>query len=351
MKIPSNSLLLVAAVILLQACNNSNGKDATSLPASEKIPVRVLDLKKSQVQEEIQASGQFFTDDETYLSFKTGGVIDKIFVKEGDPIRTGQLLATLNLTEIDAGVTQARLALEKAQRDFERVKNLYADSVATLEQFQNAKTALDFSSTQYEAAQFNRSYSEIRAIGNGYVLKKMANPGQVIGPGSPVLQTNGARRGSWILKVGVSDRSWATLAVGDEARITTDASPDQKLTGVIARKSEGTDPYTGSFIIDIRLTDKAPIAVASGMFGKATLYPSGKQSVWGIPYDALLDADAKDGFVFVTLDGKTATKLPVTISSIGKNEVLVSGGLEEAQALIISGNAYLREGSAIEIIQ
>jgi multidrug efflux pump subunit AcrA (membrane-fusion protein) len=68
-------------------------------------------------------SGQFTTDDEVMLSFKTTGIINKIYVKEGDAIQRGQLLATLNLTEIDASLEQARLALEKSTRDHQRIMN------------------------------------------------------------------------------------------------------------------------------------------------------------------------------------------------------------------------------------
>jgi len=351
MKTITTSLLMVFAGLTFQACNHSNGKESETPTTSDKIPVRIISLEQKDIQTPIEASGQFYTDDETLLAFKTGGVVEKVLVKEGDAIRAGQLLATLNLTEIDASVMQAQLALEKAQRDFERVSHLYEDSVATLEQFQNSKTAVQLASTQYEAARFNRSYSEIRALSNGYVLKKMANAGQVIGPGIPVFQTNGAKRGAWMLKIGVSDRAWAQISIGDTATISTDATPGRTFHAIVSRKSEGTDPYTGSFAIELTLSDKAPGAIASGMFGKATITPARKQTAWAIPYDALLDADAKSGYVFVTNDGVTASKVPVLVSSVNRDQVLVTGGLEKARSLIISGSAYLREGSAIQVIE
>ena len=67
------------------------------------------------------------------------------------------MLATLNLTEVNAAAEQASLAYQKAERDYERASNLYQDSVATLEQMQNAKTALDVARQQYNSAGFNRT--------------------------------------------------------------------------------------------------------------------------------------------------------------------------------------------------
>jgi RND family efflux transporter MFP subunit len=344
-------LVFISGIWLLQACSDSEGKNNKAIVPADEIPVRVINLEKKQVQSSVQASGQFTTDDETNLSFKTGGVINKIYAKEGDAIREGQLLATLNLTEIDAQVSQARLGFEKAVRDYERVTNLYRDSVVTLEQFQNAKTGLDVATQQYEAAKFNRSYSEIRALSSGFVLRKMASEGQVIQPGTAVFQTNGAGKGKWMLKTSVSDREWSMLSINDKAIIFTDAEPGKSFPAIVSRKSEGTDPFTGSFTIELKLTGTQPASIATGMFGKAVITPSHSILAWSIPYDALLDGDAKSGYVFVTDDLKSARKAKVTVAGIDHEHVLVSGGLENAKALVISGSAYLRHNSPIKIIE
>jgi RND family efflux transporter MFP subunit len=273
-----------------------------------------------------------------------------MYVKEGDAIRKGQLLATLHLTEIEAQVAQARLSFEKATRDFARVENLYKDSVATLEQFQNARTGMEVAARQLEAANFNRSYSEIRSVANGFVLRKMASEGQVISPGAPVFQTNGAGQGKWILRTGVSDREWASINIGDEALITTDALEGKQYKARVTRKSEGTDAMNGAFMVELTLTtpDKG---LASGLFGKATIRASRKQQVWKIPYDALLDGDAQSGYVFVTDDRKTAHKVSVAIGNVEKDNVVIVAGLENVKTLIISGSAYLKDGASIKIIE
>lgn len=342
--------LLIIAVGILQACNSSEGRNENQAPKTDTIPVRVMALSKEESSPVIQTSGLFTTDDETNLAFKTGGIIEKIYVNEGDAIRKGQLLATIDLTEIEAQVAQARLSYEKAKRDFQRVENLYKDSVATLEQFQNARTGMEVASRQLEAANFNRSYSEIRAVNNGFVLRKMASEGQVISSGTTVFQTNGAGQGKWILKTGVSDREWASVNVGDKATVTTDALATKTFDAVVTRKSEGTDALNGSFTLELTL--KSPGAgLASGLFGKATIVGSRKQNVWKIPYDALLDGNAQSGYVFVTDDEKVARKVPVVVGSIEKNEVVIQAGLENAHSLIISGSAYLKDSSAIHIIK
>src|SRR5262245_10519982 len=103
---PSTIILILFAAWMIQACSTSDGKNEIINTSTEKIPVRTIALEKQQVKPQINTSGVFTTDDETYLAFKTGGVISRIFVKEGDAIHKGQLLASLDLTEIEAQVAQ-----------------------------------------------------------------------------------------------------------------------------------------------------------------------------------------------------------------------------------------------------
>ncbi|MBK8884570.1 MAG: biotin/lipoyl-binding protein [Bacteroidales bacterium] len=121
-------------------------------------------MNQAEVTGSVQSSGQFTTDDETMLSFKTGGIVDRIYVKEGDKIRKGQLLATLDLTEISSQVNQSQIAYEKAARDYNRIENLQKDSVASLEQLQNSKTGLELAKQQLAAAKFNLQYSKSEQI-------------------------------------------------------------------------------------------------------------------------------------------------------------------------------------------
>lgn len=341
------SLLLVIVTFIIQSCGKSDNTIQTAPPESESIPVRLQELTKSSFEFSVQTSGQFSTDDETMLSFKTGGVIEKIMVSEGDAVRTGQVLARLNPTEIEAQAEQARLGLDKATRDFRRAENLYRDSVATLEQFQNAQTAMKVAERQLAAVKFNQSYSEIRALSNGFVLRKMAVEGQMIGPGTPVLLTNGASKGQWLLKVGVSDREWAAIRVGDAATVTSDALPNRIFDAKVSRKSVGTEAFSGTFNIDLQV--KNPNGLASGLFGNAVIRTKQNQPSWQIPYEALLDGNGDSGYVFITYDKKIARKIPVVIGRIEKKHVTILSGLDSAQYLIISGSAYLKDGSPISV--
>lgn len=335
-------------IFFLSACAKKQVEETNM--ATDVIPVKIIQINQEAVGQSIHASGVFTTEDETYLGFKIGGIIQNIMVKEGDAIKAGQLLATLNLTEIKSQVQQAQIGVEKAERDFKRAGNLYKDSVATLEQFQNSKTALDMARQQISVLKFNQNYAEIRALKSGYVLKKLANDGQVVGPGTPILMVNGATN-NWVLKVGLSDQDWASVSIGDQATVTIDTEKDQNFSATIRAKSEGVDPITGTLWVTLKTNGIPSKKIALGIFGKANIQPKKKTNAWVIPFDAVVEGNENEGFIFITKDEKTAEKIRVKISGIAHGKVYVTQGLEDVKGIITSGNAYLNAGSAIKIIR
>jgi RND family efflux transporter MFP subunit len=341
-------LLILPSILIINACGTDEKAINDSIPQG-RIPIKVSPIELSENNMDIQGTGQFTTDDETLLSFKTGGIISQILVSEGDKIQKGQLLATLDLTEINTGVAQAELGYEKALRDYQRVQRLLADSVATLEQSENSKTALDIASQNLQAAKFNKDYSQIRAVSNGYVLKKFANPGQQISSGAPVLQTNGMGKGNWKLKVALSDRDWATVQEGDKVEIITPVQPDSPYQASVKRKAKVADVMTGTYQVEIEFSEVAPDYLASGMFGTAIIHSSNSLPTWYVPYEAILDANGGKGYVFVTKDNQSAEKISVILGRIYPDKVQVISGLEGHENLIIAGSAYLSDQSLISI--
>ena len=340
------SLILPMAIII--GCSKS--ETTLQTPIQEKgIPVQVIELNPGSFSSSIAASGNFSTKDETLLSFKVGGIVSKIYVQEGDAIKKGQILATLDLTEVQAGLNQSKLAYEKAFRDYVRVGRLYKDSVATLEQYQNSKTAMDIAEQQLKTVEFNLTYAQIRATQNGFVLRKFVNPGQQVTSGAPVLQINGATQGNWVLQATVNDQNWSTIAIGDQAMLFASNAADS-IPGKVIRKSQAADPITGAYWVEVSPTSQDELKLASGMFGKVWISPSQKTEGWQIPYESLLDAQGNEGFVFVTDDGKLAKKIRVELGKISAASVQVLSGLEGHSKLIVSGSAYLTDGSSIQLV-
>jgi membrane fusion protein, multidrug efflux system len=343
-------LISIVAAAALAACNGKASENRFATIA-EAIPVKLLPVNQDTTTSVIIASGLLSTENEARLSFKISGIIEKIFVKEGDRVRKGQLLATLKSTEIASQVQQVQLTVEKAERDYQRANNLYKDSVVTLEQLQNARTGVDIAKQNLQQVTFNQEYSKIYSPADGFVVKKIGNEGELANSGSPVLFINALSGSSkWILKIGLSDKEWSAIEVGNKATVSVDAFPGKPFNGVISKKSISADAASGSFQAELQV-DFDQQQPAIGMFGTASIVVSHSSVGFSIPYEALLEANGKKGFVFVSDDKKTVKKISVTISGISNNVVYIEDGLQGHSWVVTAGSPYLSEQSIINPIQ
>lgn len=346
------SLLLTTA---LWACGSKAERTTAEKKPAEKtadeavVPIKLTPVGTVVRAEPVVASGLVSSAEEARLSFKVGGIINRMLVDEGQSVRKGQLLATLDLTEIDAQVSQAQLANEKAERDLGRVKSLYADTAATLEQLQNATTGTSVSKQALTIAQFNRAYAQIRSTVDGVVTRKVVNAGEYIAAGGSVYLISSNRRSDWVVRVGVSDKDWARLRPGNRASITLDAYPGQPFTGTISELAQAADPVSKLYEVEVRI-NPGTAKFAPGLFAKITLVPAQSRSYAVVPVEAIVEGNGKDGFVYVVAgDRKRVKKMPVQIGFLDRDKVLLTNGLTGVNEVVTAGSAFLTEESVVVV--
>lgn len=342
----------IYALLLPLGLLSCGEKQATTQPLQqqETISVKTFELTPAEALLTLSSTGMLTTEREARYAFKIGGVIERILVAEGQSFKRGDLLAKLKIDEIEAGYFQAKLGLEKAERDLKRVKQLHKDSVATLEQLQNTQTAYDMAARQLESVAFNKEYAYIYANSDGFVARKLANEGEIIGGGMPVLAINEKASAAWLLKVGLADRDWALVQPGDAAEVVLDAFPGRKLSAKVYRKSLAAEMGSGSFVVDIQVNcDELKPAI--GMFGTAEIQTTVKRSYQQLPYDALIEADGQHAFVFVPLPNGKVRRQAIEIASFDNSGVQVKSGLEQVSAVVLTNSAFLNENSTINIVK
>jgi membrane fusion protein, multidrug efflux system len=341
--------ILTAIPLLALACGGETEAPREARPQNI-VFVKTAPVERSDISPSILASGMLAPANEARVSFKTGGVIRRLLVKEGESVKAGQLLATLDLTEIEAQVRQAKEGLEKSRRDLERARNLYADSIATLEQVQNATTAVEVASQTLEIAQFNRQFSEIRAPFAGKIVAKLLNEGEVTGPGMPVFYMIGAGQQGWLIKVGLADRDWARLNVGDQAKATLSAYPGETFTATVTQLADAANPMSGAFDAELKIDPKGK-RFAAGLVASVEIQPRKNGTYALVPIEALVESDGRTGYVYAPQKDGSARKTRVGIAFLIREKVAVSGGLDGVEQVITAGAPYLRDGQSIEIIE
>lgn len=312
------------------------------------IQVKTELSKRELIRRPVLTSGILAPVSQIKLSFKTGGIINKIYVDEGMQVKKGQLLAKLDMREIEAQFNQAKSAYEKAQRDYQRAEKLYNDSVATKEQFQNAQTGLDMAKAGYVVAAFNYKYSSISAPADGSILYRLVEENELIGPGHPVL-VFGTTGHEWLIRAGVNEKDLLRLNIGDSAKVSFDAYPDKEFSAQVNEIAEAANPMNGTFEVEL-LVQKNDLPLKAGFVAKIRIFPSKGQQYITIPVESLVDADESSAYVYTpTAEKDSVKKLHVSIAFIYNDKIAVDAGLKENIEVITDGSSYLNENSRISI--
>jgi RND family efflux transporter MFP subunit len=356
------------ALVLAAACGGSaEGRDASPVVVT---PVQMAEVLPAGQSAAISVAGTLGAKDEITLSFKIGGIIGRVMVDDGAAVRRGQVLAALDQREIDAVIAKASAGAEKARRDAQRAERLYRDSVATLAQMQDALTGRDAAEADLRAAKVNKEYATIVAPSDGVVLMRLANAGQMVGAGTPVIQLASRGRGS-VLRAGVPDRDAVRLRVGDAAEVRFEALPGKSYRGRVSQIGAAADPRTGLYTIEISMEGVG--GLPSGLVGRARITPRGRGrgSVWegegtgttsatrasapadgavyAIPPEALVEGDAGRGTVFtVDASGTRARRVAVELVGFAGERVLVRG-LNGVTRVVRSGATWLTDSARVEI--
>lgn len=335
-------------LLALAGCSVPDAPAAQEAPVHQ-VAVRVAPVERGPLARPVHAAGRVGYSAETRLAFKVGGVVARIAVDEGDHVSKGQVLARLDPREIDAHLSEAESARTKAERDLERATLLNKDDVVTREVLENAATAAEVARAGAAAARFNRRFSEIRAPLSGVVLARLVEPGEVVGPGTPILVVGSAGTGR-VVKAGVADRDVVRLAVGDAADVDLDALPGVRLPGTVSEIAPAATPTTGLFEVEVRIDGAAP-ALAAGMIARAAIVPRATEPVTTVPLAALVDADGARGRVFaLAADRRHVVPHVVDIAFLVGERVALRGGLDGVAQVVSDGAAYLDDRSVVKVV-
>jgi len=343
------NITFLGFLLFLFSCTDTE----TPEQAERELPNAGIAVKTARIIQQLERSsieslGIVTSQTESKPSFKTGGVIDQTFFREGAYVKAGAVMATLHMTEIDAQVEQARVGFEKANRDLSRVQNLHADSVATLEQVENTKTAIAISKQNVEIAEFNKKYSEVKAPISGRIVRQLLHEGEIAGPGMPVYVIIGTAKKDWRIKTGLIDREWAQVEIGDEAKVALDAYPNQFFEAVVTDKALIAADASGTIEIELSFKEQPP-ALAAGMICKVRLQSEKEEEQTVIPIGALVNTNGLQATVFV-LDRGVAKKKTIQIDRLLGDKVAVASGLEEVEEVVTIGSTFLQEGDSVSII-
>jgi RND family efflux transporter MFP subunit len=346
----SVAVTTLAAIAMLAACGENSSPPAPAAEASA--PVRTAPAENAAVAAGVRAVGILGPRDELRLSFKVGGVVERVAVDVGDRVKAGQLLAVLKRAEVDAAVAQAAEAAEKSRRDLERARQLRLDEVATQEQVEDLTTAYNVARSNLETAQFNARFASIVAPADGVVLQRLAKASELVQGGQPVLVL-GATGAGWVVRTALADRDAVRVNLGDAATVSFDAFPGRSFAGRVTRIGSSADPYTGTFEVEIEVTPDGA-RFARGLVAKVALAIGDErdgESQTVVPVTAIVEANGPAAIVYVLDTGAgVAHRRQVTVGPIVGERVVVIAGLDPGEQVVTDGAAWLTDGRPVRIV-
>lgn len=355
--------LVGALAISLAVAACAPTKEAAPPAAVPPIAVRTAPVIREPRAQPITGTGVLSSKAEMKASFKLGGILSRINVDEGDEVKRGQILAVLRATEVEVAVEQAGQGVAKAERDLARARSLFEGSAATREQLDDATTAASIARSQMRAARFNQDNSVIRAPANGRVLRRLAEPNELVGPGQPVLVLSGDSSG-WVMRVSLADRDVVRITEDTPAEVEMSAWPGAGLPGHVAEIASAAS-VLGTYEIEIAVSEpKATTAprppetrampenmtLRSGMIGKVRISPPTTKIVSMVPASALRDGEGKSATVWQAMPDGTVVAHRVKVAFFVDNLAAISEGLDNVDAVVTDGAAYLTERSKVAVV-
>lgn len=322
--------------------------------------VRSVIVSPTVENETITQTGEIVARRDVPLGFRLGGRIAARPAEIGTTVAAGDLLATLDPRDLDsqlriasAEVEGALAALSVAEAHADRQTQLLERDIvskaaveAAEADRQTAAARLSAAKAQLAAAEDQRSYADLRATEAGIITAVLAQPGEVVGPGQPVVRI--AAAGEREAAFNVSERLAAGAEPGLPVTVSLISDPSVAVGGVLREVSPTADPVTRTYRVLVSLPGEARgMPFGAAVQGSVTFGASGLVS---LPRSALTSQDDAPAVFVVTEEG-TLSRRPVTVARYEDDRVIVAQGLNDGDRVVTAGVSKLRPDQAVLVTE
>ena len=292
--------------------------------------------------------GSVTTGSRVRLGFNAAGVLSSMKVKAGDVVKEGQVLARLKDGGASAQLAAAQASRKRAVRDLGTASSLVSEGSAPSFQRDDARTAVDVASANANLAATYVSDRRLLAPIAGTVVQRLAEPGEAVGPGKPVLMLD--ETGRLVVKLGVTEREVSLLAVNQPTLLAVDGS---KVPLQARVTSIGPAPLDdGLYAIEVTPVDAHAAGLRPGTLVSATFQPIVKRRAIKLPLDAIVHRDGKN-LVFVIRKNLAEPKVAARELAIAREDgrdVYVASGLAEGEQIVREAAEFLHDGQSVRAL-
>lgn len=361
MKKYSLLLIALASVFMLNSC----GKDRKEVTDNTMaIAVKVAGNATETISSFVTASGKIEAENSANVSTRMMGYVTKVHVKVGQKVNAGQLLVSINNTDlqakkaqVEASILQATAAFNNAKKDFERFTVLFSQQSASQKELDDMTSRYEMAKAGLEAAKQMRNevvaqfgYSNITAPFSGEVTNTFVKEGDMANPGMPLVSIEGASRLQVTAMVSESDI--ANIQNGMAVKILV-KSINKTVTGKVTEVSSSAKNTGGQYLVKFNLT-QTDKAILSGMFVNVQFPVANKTQTTVstdkvlVPESALVKQGQLTG-IYTVGNRNTAILRWLRIGKTFGNQVEVLSGLSAEEQYIVSAEGKLYNGAKVKL--
>lgn len=373
-------ILILVLTGLLSAC-----KAEEEVEEDVDKPVTIMEAKTEEYSKDLEMSGNVKPAQSIKQGFKVAGVVENIYVKEGDNISEGQTLMNLGSHEyelgvmaaqsqyesldmelkskIDSAVNQAKANLDYVNTQLERVKRLHEKGAVSTKTVEELEVSLVVIENKYQEAldARNTAVSQLKQAGaaldlaqsqlndtvlkspiNGTIIKQISEVGETMAPGYPAFLIG--RLDKLEVEIGVPDKIVDGISIGQKVK-TFIYGLDKEIEGVISNIDSVADLETRTFGVKIDI-DNGERHIKPGMIANVII-DMGKESSIMVPIDSVIE-DENTSYIYVyNEEEKTVTKKEVKVGDIREDKIQVLEGLEDGETIVVKGQYGLLDGEKV----
>lgn len=346
MKLRNIVLLLAAVGIAFTGCKSSNGDE----PHAETIKyVKVETISNGVTQNKMDLNGKIKEKSLTSLSFRVGGPLVKLNVKQGDFVRAGQVIAQIDKRDYELQLQTTKAQFTQTEGEYKRYKTLVEQKKIPENTFERVESGYLMAKTAFENAQNQLKDTELKAPFSGYIYEKFAENFQTVGPGQAIISIIDKSRLEVV--VSVSESQLQNVRSDRESFLTVSNAGVQNLPVKllsVGEKAEGDGLYEVKFSFE----NSTNINVAPGMTAEVTLLCAEQDAQLSVASSAIFHEKNKNYVWIYNKSNGKVEKREITISLNGaEGRAIVTSGLNNGEQVVTAGVHYLVKGQAVKPIE
>ncbi len=319
-------------------------KSAAAGPARA-LPVKVAQVRKDAVTEAVNAVGSLLANESVMIRPEIDGRIEAIHFREGQVVRKGDKLVSLDASEVEAQLASAVAAANLNRSRLKRSQELHEKKFISAQALDEARENLNQTDARESEIKAKLAKSVIRAPFEGVPGLRQVSPGAYVKAGQDVARLEGI--GILKLDFRVPELYLSKIRVGQEMAVAVDAYPAETFTGTIYAIEPAVDEATRTVLLRARLPNPG-VRLKPGMFARVNLVLAQRENALLVPEQAIVPRGT-GRYVFRVIDGKAVlAKVEMGLRRPGEVEIL--SGLEEGQAIVADGQLKLQDGAAVSVL-